>query len=459
MLISVTIIVFTQCIFLFRQGMFFDGVIYGAISRNLAEGKGSFWDPFFSRHGFWGHPPLVFWLESLFFRLFGDHFWVERLFSFVIFLVTAGILFVFPGRKTGIYSLIIFVSLPLTTWAYRNNMLDNVMGLFTLLSVVWLYDYLEKGKRAIPALFLAAACIAAGLLSKGPVALFPLGFPVLFACIYRRIDKRVILSLVVPVVCLALFVWGLSYHEPAVRFFRNYIRQQLLFSISGTENMHRLKPLVYLSGQLIVPVILTGLALVFQKKWVAPPRQAFLWGATALSVIIPLAISTKQAMFYLVPSLPFIALFFGSWLEKTSISESLSHFRNGILLRISRIILPVTILGGILYSIATFGQIQRDRNYLLLDHSLAVYRTEYDMLLLHPAYFNDWKLHAYLQRFGKWEYDMSRQTGSGRIALLPAGIPEDDIFLQAVRNDGFILTDTLTGQYHLYMRKDPASAE
>lgn len=434
--------------------MFFDGVIYGAISRNLAEGKGYFWDPYFSRHGFWGHPPLVFWMESLFFRVFGDHFWVERLFSFMTFLLTAALLFIFPGRKTGTTSLIVFVSLPLTIWAYQNNMLDNVMGLFTFLSVVCLYHYLNKGKYAIPALALAAVCIAAGMLSKGPVALFPLGFPVLFACIYRRIETRTILSLVIPLICLFLFAWILSYHEPAAHFFKNYTQQQLLFSISGSEDIHRLKPLIYLSGQLIVPIILTGLVLLFRGKWVPPPRQAILWGATALSAIIPLAVSTKQALFYLVPSLPFVALFFGTWLEKTGISENLSQFRHGLLPRIAAIILPALILGGVIYSVTSFGIIQRDRDYIMLERSLSSYRSENAMLLLHPMYFDDWTLHAYLQRFGKWEYDMTRETGSGKIALVPPAIAEDDVFLQTLRKGNFVLADTLTGKYHLYMQKE-----
>ena len=56
-------------------GMFMDGTIYAAISRNLAEGVGTMWALHFSAGlfpVFREHPPLVFWLQSFFFRLLGD---------------------------------------------------------------------------------------------------------------------------------------------------------------------------------------------------------------------------------------------------------------------------------------------------------------------------------------------------------------------------------------------------
>ena len=57
---------------LFRRGMFWDGVVYGAISRNLAAGIGDAWHPMvtstFLRH-FREQPPLGFWLQAAFFRV------------------------------------------------------------------------------------------------------------------------------------------------------------------------------------------------------------------------------------------------------------------------------------------------------------------------------------------------------------------------------------------------------
>lgn len=56
---------------LVREGMFMDGTIYAVLSRNLAEGIGSFWYLEFTRDPlvvFHEHPPLVMGLQSLFLK-------------------------------------------------------------------------------------------------------------------------------------------------------------------------------------------------------------------------------------------------------------------------------------------------------------------------------------------------------------------------------------------------------
>ena len=64
-----------------QRGMFVDGVTYASIARNLAEGRGTFWTPFYTDTlypQFHQHPALGLWLQSLWFRALGDHLIVER---------------------------------------------------------------------------------------------------------------------------------------------------------------------------------------------------------------------------------------------------------------------------------------------------------------------------------------------------------------------------------------------
>ena len=78
-----------------HRGMFVDGVTYASIARNLAQGQGSFWSPFYTATiypQFHEHPPLGFWLQSLWFRVLGDHLFVERLYAVTIGLATAVLL-------------------------------------------------------------------------------------------------------------------------------------------------------------------------------------------------------------------------------------------------------------------------------------------------------------------------------------------------------------------------------
>ena len=78
-----------------EPAMFIDGLIYATISHNMANDIGNFWNPeiinfhvFHYLNGpiFYEHPPLMFYLESLFFRILGDGFIVERIFCSVILL-------------------------------------------------------------------------------------------------------------------------------------------------------------------------------------------------------------------------------------------------------------------------------------------------------------------------------------------------------------------------------------
>ena len=75
---------------LIQDGMFLDGQQYACVAKNLAHGLGTFWQPFVSAtwmksgsNSFLEHPPLVYGIQSLFFMLFGDSMYVERLYSFV----------------------------------------------------------------------------------------------------------------------------------------------------------------------------------------------------------------------------------------------------------------------------------------------------------------------------------------------------------------------------------------
>src|ERR1700730_398988 len=64
---------------LMHRGMFVDGVTYASIARTLAEGRGRFWAPFYTSTiypQFHEHLPLGFWLQSLWFRVLGDHLFV-----------------------------------------------------------------------------------------------------------------------------------------------------------------------------------------------------------------------------------------------------------------------------------------------------------------------------------------------------------------------------------------------
>jgi 4-amino-4-deoxy-L-arabinose transferase-like glycosyltransferase len=77
-----------------RGGMFMDGLLYTNLAKNMASGLGDFWHPTLDRGSiFYEHPPFLFWLESLFFRLFGDHIFVEDIYNTSVFLITVALMY------------------------------------------------------------------------------------------------------------------------------------------------------------------------------------------------------------------------------------------------------------------------------------------------------------------------------------------------------------------------------
>ena len=120
---------------LLTEGMFFDGVTYASISRNMAEGQGTFWNPHYTQTlypEFRQHPPLALGMEALAFKAFGDHLWVEKAYSVLMFLLS-GLLIALIWKRTtnnirwAWLPLLFWLAMPLVTWCATNNMLENTM--------------------------------------------------------------------------------------------------------------------------------------------------------------------------------------------------------------------------------------------------------------------------------------------------------------------------------------------
>ena len=132
---------------LLSDGMFLDGLLYAVISKNLANGIGDFWHLHLTKtlSPIFEHPPLAFGLQSLFFKILGDSIFVEKLYSFLTYVVTGIIivkiwkkLIVNNSNQTAWLPLLLWITIPLVFWAIPNNMLENTMMIFTSLSVLFI---------------------------------------------------------------------------------------------------------------------------------------------------------------------------------------------------------------------------------------------------------------------------------------------------------------------------------
>src|SRR5262244_2290682 len=173
-------------------GMFMDGVVYASIARNMAENYGSFWHPYYTATAypiFYEHPPLGFWLQSWAYRLCGDSVYVEAWWGFCvglfILLGLAGIWRCLTPQGDALagtwFPLVLFIVTPMTSWALANNMLENTMTVFILLSVLLCLLSLKNSTIFFSCLYgsLAGLSMFCAILVKGPVALFPLAVPLI----------------------------------------------------------------------------------------------------------------------------------------------------------------------------------------------------------------------------------------------------------------------------------------
>ena len=128
---------------LFSDGMFMDGLLYASVAKNLSNGIGSFWHLHLTNTflpQFYEHPPLAFGLQSLFFYVFGESIYIERIYSLLTFVIV-GILIVSiwniinNEKQTGWLPLLFWITIPLVSWCCSNNMLENTMSVFICLSM------------------------------------------------------------------------------------------------------------------------------------------------------------------------------------------------------------------------------------------------------------------------------------------------------------------------------------
>ena len=118
--------------------MFHDGVTYATISRNLSIGLGQWWKPYYTatlHPEFYEHPPLVFVIQSFFFTLFGDHYLVEKFYSFttmLLSLISVVCLWSYLTEEEDNFRrytwlpILLWLAMPRWQWAYQNNILENI---------------------------------------------------------------------------------------------------------------------------------------------------------------------------------------------------------------------------------------------------------------------------------------------------------------------------------------------
>jgi len=418
-----------------QPGMFMDGVTYATIARNMAAGEGDFWHPVLFGPGCDTHeqPPLTYWMESLLFRVLGDHFWVEKLYSVMMAIGTVALIAAIwrlllrdrpELRDCSWLPVAMWACLPSWSWMYDSNLMENTLGLFALASVYASLRAANSPRAWLGWTVAAALALTGAVLAKGPVGMFPLVTPLVIAVTLRRVQAARMLVIAEGLSLLFLLAFGLLLlQRGAYDYMVTYFHQQVVLGVLGQREVFhprlgRLEIFWQMALQLIVPALAAAGLIAWARRRASgiaaesnrPKAELLFCLLTAASASLPIAISRKQSGHYAFPSYSFYALAFAIWcapavigLLGSAADRSLQAMR---LSRGNRLLRGLAIGGSALVLLATCfmaGRPHRDKDVyhdtLVMGHFVPPRST----IGLTPELFGDFAIQMYMVRWdGIW---------------------------------------------------------
>lgn len=426
-----------------QKSMFFDGITYATVARNLANGEGTFWflhytDSFDAQ--FHIQPPLAMGILSLFYRIWGDNFYVERVYSLLMAAISAFLIAKIwqktfekdeNYRQFWWLPVLFWGISPVVSWSYRNNMLENTVSVFSLFSVLSiLYSIDIQGNKKYFWLFLAALGMFAGALSKGLVALFPLATIGIYYFTQNSETKKMTFaqmlftSLTLLIGFCVLFLLLFKLLPDAAKSLSLYQEKVKMMLNEKTVSSH-----FYILNRLwqeILPAIIAFLLLFFlylrQKIGFSAIKNnvpiALFFLLIGFSASLPIMVSLRQSNYYLLPSIPYFSLTF----SVLSV-PILSHFwkkitektRNFAL--IFSIIMGIGVLG---FSAAQMGKIGKDAEVIADAQALAKFFPKHTIIKTCYQLEYDFRLRAYLARYHSLSLNSDIYHELPKFVLLPA---------------------------------------
>lgn len=418
LLITISAVILLVCPALISNGMFMDGLIYATVSKNLAHGQGTFWFPAFTEtiySPFHEHPPLVFGIESLFFRVLGDSMYTERIFSFLTLVINFILLMLLwrevsrdnPDlKRISFLPVLMFLITPVVFWSFGNNMIENTLMIFTSTSVLFILRGMTCKKYSLLWLFSASLMLVAGFFCKGFIALFPLSVVFFYRIIFRRFSffKMAAYTLFITI-STGLIFFLIMLHGPAFESLKAYLHTQVAASLTGEFDNSRLFIIRKLFQELLPALsimliaVVTGFFLKIRFIGKEKKQWVFFALAIALSASFPIIVSPKQMGFYLLPSLPFYCFAAGLLISGVAVKlvDAFSPRTNRF--KILLIVSVTALIFSIIFSLFQIGETGRDREKLQDIESIAETIGEPVIISIAPSLYKDWSLIAYFNRY------------------------------------------------------------
>ncbi|MFT6745750.1 MAG: 4-amino-4-deoxy-L-arabinose transferase-like glycosyltransferase [Glaciecola sp.] len=411
LLFSVALFLLLTIPSLFSDGMFLDGLMYASIAKNLSLEHGGVWSLHYTNtfaSEFNGHPPLAFLLQSLVFKLFGDHLWVERWYSLGTYFAISFFLYriwKFIGKSKGTFWLpMLFLALvPLMTWSTANNMLENTMSVFTC-AAVYFYLLSTRGLKYW-FLLLSALMVVFAFLSKGFTGLYVWVFPFVFWLIgNQRNVKRGLLDALFLVALSVLLILILFYlNEDAYKAMDRYYQIQVVGSLESVTTVRsRFYIVTKLLTELLIPLGIMLLLYLWAKRTGnrislrSDEKVAVVFFIVGFCGVLPIVVSLKQSGFYIVTTFPFFVIALS-----LLVINGAELFQRSVLLtrlKLVKVIVLVLAVGCVVMFFVSISRIGRDKSKIIMLTTFDDDIEDDTTIFIPRNMWSDWNIHAYFSR-------------------------------------------------------------
>ena len=401
------------------DGMFIDGLWYATISKNMSEGVCSFWAPRLSETRWaWGQPPMAFWLQSPFF-LINKNLYMAKIYSVLTYVCTSGIMYLvwkeIGGQLRHFWIvLLLWITVPLVYWGATNNVLENTMSIFVMLSILFYLKGLEKHRFIC--VILSGLMLSLAFLTKGFTGLYPLALPfIYYLCMRNQRLSAVFSDTLCMLVSLMLPLMFLYLLNPSAKhFFGMYMSEQVINSISNVQTVgNRFYIVLRFFEEIITPLVIVGIVVLValkQKRLRMSVKRINLkcsvtFGLLALSGVIPMMISLKQSGFYLITVFPVFAIALGIALAPMLEDIAVSRRFN----QIAKVFSFLVLMSAVTVNIYFAGREGRDKELIADVNLISEQIPENTIIGANKKLSDSWSMMAYFYFQKKISIDFERE--------------------------------------------------
>lgn len=408
---------------LVQDGVFMDGMLYISVSKNLADGMGTFWEPHFSKtvmETFREQPPLYFGMLAIFYKIFGDSMYVERLYCLISFVLTLYFIHkiwksIFQNESNinqhSWLPILFFSTIPVCFWAYANHVEETVMTLFATMSVYYSCKALFRNEKIIFNLLLAGICVFLSSLTKGIQGMFPIS-AVFFYWLVKKdftFKQNIIYSSVLVFTPFLIYGLLILFNFHIYEVIKLYLENRLGIAFKGTMHNttdNRFEIVVRLFTELIPMLGLMLIIYFLSKKNKNITKANYHKNTSAVWLILigfsgslPLMSTLEQRGFYLLTSLPFFALSGAAFISPliTNLIEAINL--KSKLFNTIKIFTIILTIGAFIYTLFFIGKTKRDKEMLADVYSLGKIIPRGEIISIPPPMWEKWNFQTYMVRF------------------------------------------------------------